>query len=279
MQTLRHDLRPAPGPDAPAIAAVVPFRPRGRMAPLVLLHIPKTSGSSCNRLLADLYGADNFIDHAEYRLPGILSGRTPPMRVDGISAHVPLCRWALYRGSDAYARVTVLRDPWARLVSHINWHARFLQGKPLPQGGTSGAVARVVGALARTDFESRESLLRFIEAVRQESRDFNAFDNMQVRMLMTGPPRITFRPEIGAGEVAMALANLRGFALVGFCEDQAAFRDKLWALLDVPVRPADPVRENVGSLRWLSPHNVLAREVLAPWVALDQQLYDAARRQ
>lgn len=277
MQTLRHVPQPEPGPDAPLSIPVAPFRPRGRMAPLVFLHIPKTSGSSCNRLLADLYGADNFIGHAEYRLPGILAGKVAPVRVDGLSAHVPLCRWSLYRGSDAYARVTVLRDPWARLVSHINWHGRFLAGKALPMGRTAGAVWRVVKALQGTDFDSRKSINAFMAAVRAESCDFNAFDNMQVRMLMTGPPRVTYRPAIGTAEVAMAVENLRGFALVGFCEDQAAFRARLMALLDRPAPEAGPVRENVGNLRLLSPDNALAREVLAPWVALDQQLYDAAR--
>lgn len=247
------------------------------MRPALFLHIPKTSGSSCNRLLREVYGAANFIDHAEYRLPAILSGRMPPLRVDGVSAHVPLCRWSLYRGSDAYARVTVLRDPWSRLVSHINWHARFLQGKPLPRGATAGALARVVAVLGQTDFDSRSDLLRLLRAVRQESRDFNAFDNLQVRMLMTGPPRVAYRPQIGAAEVAMALTNLRGFALVGFCEHQAMFRQRMLTLLGADAAGGAPVRENVGSLEILSPGNVLARQVLAPWVALDQALYEGAR--
>jgi len=278
MHTLRRDLCPAPGSDASPHTPIVPFRPRGQMSPLVFIHIPKTSGSSCNKLLADLFGPINFIGHAEYRLPAILSGRAAPVRVDGVSAHVPLCRWSLYKGSDAYARVTVLRDPWDRLVSHINWCARFLHGKPPPNGKTAGALTRVVGVLGQTDFDRRDSLRRLMTAVRQESQYFNAFDNMQVRMLMTGPPRVAYRREIGAAETAMALANLRGFALVGICEDQGAFRQRLLALLKVAAPPAEPLRENVGGLQILSPRNALAREVLAPWVALDQVLYDAARK-
>lgn len=75
----------------------------------------------------------------------------------------------------------------------------------------------------------------------------------------------------------MAVTSLRDFALVGFCEDQATFRDGFLSLLDVHACPAGQVRENMGSLRLLSQDNALAREVFAPWVALDQQVYDAAR--
>ena len=266
-----------PGQERRPAVRVAPFVPRGIMRPLVLLHIPKTSGSSCNRLFAEVYGPDNFIPHAEYRLPVILSRRGPPQQSDGLSAHVPLCRWSLYAGSAAYGRVTMLRDPWARLVSHINWVGRFLGGHPMPRGETAGALARVVAALGRTDFDDRDSLLAFMACVRQEAEGFNSFDNLQTRMLYPGHPRATYRAQIGEREVEMAVTSLRDFALVGFCEDQQRFRDRLLALLGLPARPADPVRENVGSLRLLSPDNALAREVFAPWVALDHQVYDAAR--
>lgn len=244
------------------------------MRAVLFLHIPKTSGSSCNRLMLQAYGADNFIGHAEYRLPAILSRRAAPIRVDGLSAHVPLCRWSLYRGADAYACITVLRDPWARLVSHINWYARFLDGRPMPVGCTASAVRRVVQALGQTDFDSRESLRCLMAQVAQERQEVSAFDNMQVRMLMTGPPGIAARRQIGGPELAMALANLRSFALVGFCEDQAGFRAGLRDLLGLTALPEEPVHENAGRVRLLSPDNALAREVLEPWVVLDQSLYE-----
>lgn len=264
-------------PAAPLpLQRMVPFAPQGRLRPLIFLHIPKTSGSSCNRLLADLYGDDNFIAHAEYRLPRLLSRRAPTQLADGLSAHMPLCRWSLYAGSAAYDRMTMLRDPWARLVSQINWIGRFLQGRPMPRGATADALSRVVSVLGRTDFDSRASMLSFIAAVREEADAFNSFDNLQTRMLYLGHPRATYRPQIGADEVAMAIASVREFALVGFCEDQPTFRDRLVRFLGVSAPSADPVRENVGSVRLLSQDNSLAREVLAPWVVLDQQLYDAA---
>lgn len=273
-QTLVAD----PGPALTPLPRVVPFVPRGLKRPLVFLHIPKTSGSSCNRLLADLYGADNFIAHAEYRLPRLLSRRAPSQVADGISAHVPLCRWSLYAGSGAYGRVTMLRDPWPRLVSHINWLARFLQGHRFPKGETSLTLRRVVEALGQTDFDSRDSLLRFMAVVRREVDGFNAFDNLQVRMTILGHPRATYRPVIGGAEVAQAIANISAFDLVGVCEDQDTFRDRLVTLVESAEAPAEPPRENVGKLRLLSVDNGLAREMFAPWVALDQQLYDAARQ-
>ena len=93
------------------------FDPKGPERPLFFLHIPKTAGSSNNVFLARLFGEDQFQAHIENLLPGLMAGEAPPLTQSCLSGHVPLWAWMLYRGSDAFDRVTLLRDPWARLVS------------------------------------------------------------------------------------------------------------------------------------------------------------------
>lgn len=269
--------QPAAAPAPPAAAPrPVPFAPRGRVAPLFFLHIPKTSGSSINAFLQGLYGEDNFLNHVEYRLPLVMRGEIPTMVLDGVSGHVPLCRWSLYRGSDAYARATVLRDPWARLVSHINWVNRYNIDKPLPPPDSPRAQAdHAVAAILRgADLSSATGLRAFRDAV-SAVPDFVAFDNLQVRLLLTGSVQAESRV-LRPGDVEIAAQNLAGFAVVGFCEDQARFQRDLRALLGLPGAPT-PIHENEGRAGLLSPANTLAREILGPWHALDQALYDGVR--
>lgn len=259
----------------PAAPRATPFTPKGDRPPLFFLHIPKTSGSSINAFLSSLYGAQNFIRHAEYRLPKLVSGGEPTLAVDAVSAHVPLCRWRLLPGTDAYARVTILRDPWARLVSHINWVDRFNHGEPLPGGVTAPAVARVVATMAETDFEDESSLLHLMQVVAEEPH-FTAFDNMQVRMLLTvGGPRATFRT-LQPTDAQEALQELAQFAVVGICEDQSRFQSALMDMLDIQA-VVTPLHENPGQKLAIQRDNAVARAVLAPWYALDQELYDGVR--
>ncbi len=251
------------------------FQPAGRLRPLFFLHIPKTSGSSINRLLAAHYGDRNMIAHAEYRLPHLMSGPEPTLRLDCVSGHVPLCRWDAMRGTSAYGRATILRDPWARLVSHVNWTNRFNHGKDLPPDGqTLPVLTRVVRLLAETDFTARADLRRLFDAVDAET-EFMAFDNMQVRMLVTGHPRANFRKP-GQAELENALRNLLACDVWGLCEDQPAFRARLAAHLGQRDPAGEEVRDNPGQRLGLTVDNDLAREIFAPWIALDQALYDRA---
>ncbi|MGQ0565922.1 MAG: hypothetical protein ACT4OK_12745 [Gemmobacter sp.] len=252
----------------------IPFVPRGDRTPLFFLHIPKTSGSSVNRLLADVYGSGNLIEHAEYTVPKLLDGSLPTMAVDCVSAHFPLCHWALYRETDAYARATILRDPWQRLVSHVNWTNRFNNGEPLPTSGRGAAATRaVVEVLARTDFQRRDHIQALFDVVQAEP-DFILFDNLQVRMLVTGNPQSSLQvPD--EGSLRNARSNLKQFAVWGICEDQAGFQQRLLNAVGSDVQPV-PIHENAGQPLALTPDNDIAREVFAPWIGLDQSLYDRA---
>lgn len=260
----------------PVPRSVTPFVPRGRVAPVFFLHIPKSSGSSVNTFLRTLYGPKNFIDHIEYRLPDLLNGKGAPCRMDGISGHVPLCRWSLYPGAGAYAWATVLRDPWARLVSHINWVHRFNidQALPPPNSARARANHAVAAILRSARFDTAEEVAQFHRAV-SAVPDFVGFDNLQVRLLLTASTRDEIR-RLVPEDARRAVANLSRFRIVGFCEDQAAFQR---AVLDHMGRqdPPQVIRENTGIAPLLQADNAVAREVLRPWYALDAQLVEAAR--
>lgn len=253
-----------------------PCLPRSRLPPLFFLHIPKSSGSSVNSFLRTLYGRGNFAEHVEHRLPALLSGEAPPLRVDGVSGHVPPCRWSLYPGAGRYAWMTVLRDPWERLVSHVNWVHRFNIDKTLPPPISTRARANhAVAAILRTaDFDSAPGLEAFFRAV-QAVPDFVGFDNLQERLLLTASTLDETRVLVPE-DARRAVANLARFRIVGFCEDQAAFQQAVLDHLGLRDTPR-AIRENTGVSPVLTADNTTARSVLAPWFALDARLVEAAR--
>ena len=274
---------PGPATDAATAAAAtdgdprrVPFAPQGARPPLFFVHIPKTSGSSVNRLLQQIYGPENTVTHAEYALPALLSGQEPTRQVDCVSGHVLLSVWLAYRDTSAYQLATVLRDPWARLVSHVNWLARMSDGADLPGGPSHASVAAAAAQIGQTDFSDRDSICRLVDVCNAQPM-LNAFDNLQTRMLLDrGGLNTLFRPMV-PGDAARAVANLGRFAVIGLCEDQPRLALDLASFAGVAVPPGK-VHENPAQARVLHVSNDLARQVMAPWVAMDQQVYDAAVR-
>ena len=251
------------------------FRPRAAMRPIFFLHIPKTAGSSNNAFLRHLYGAGNFQDHAENSLPGLSDGTQGPLRVDCVSGHIPLWAWHLYPGSEDYARVTLLRSPWDRVVSHINWVNMHNHGMRAPTHGKGAAdLRRMIGVVAETDFNNRRSLVMLLNQVRQ-LRYFSSFDNYQVRMLRQGAMD-AMEKTLRAADLDAAMDALSGFFHIGFAHEQAAFQQGLLAKLGVNAQPL-PRKTNVGRFKALHADNDLAREVLSPWFELDQALYGFAK--
>ena len=251
------------------------FVPTGQKTPLFFVHIPKTSGSSWNTSLAAAYGTNNFHEHGEHALPRLLDGRDPSIMADGVSGHIPVNNWRRYPGTKPYGLITVLRDPWARLVSHLNWIDRFNHGKTLDGHGAQGEkIAHVAGLIAQTDFENRASLKNLLDHTHDKGQ-FSAFDNLQVRMLFWGNGKPMDGSVTNATTTA-ALRGLRQFAGFGFCEDGDVFLNQVMASLGVAA-PAPLPHDNRGPLKRVRTDMHIARDVLNPWVVQDAVLYRRAR--
>ncbi|WP_147125223.1 hypothetical protein [Shimia ponticola] len=251
------------------------FSPQPGQSPLFFLHIPKTAGSSTNAFLRQVFGVQAVQDHVENLLPDLSARRLPPLTVPCVSGHVPLWAWTLYRGTDVFDRATMLRRPWDRLVSHVNWVARYANGRErLPPGAGGQALARVAELVVETDFEDVRSLRTFMNAVKRE-RHFSSFDNYQVRMLRSGRMD-AMEKRLEQADLSVAERELSGFACVGLCEDQAAFQRAVMARCGMADAPK-PVHRNPGQVRVLSRGNTLAREVFAPWLEYDMALYGFVR--
>jgi len=251
------------------------FDPRGDAPPLFFLHIPKTAGSSNNQFLRSLYGQSNFKDHIENDLPRLSAGQGPPLTQDCLSGHVPLWAWHLYQGSAPYRRVTLLRDPWHRLVSHVNWVNQFNLGMRLPKHGPgAGDLAQMVDLIAKTDFSKRSDLQRIFETANALPY-FSSFDNYQTRMLRIGAMDAMEKP-LTPKDLDIACDALTGFFHFGFCEDQPRFQAGLIAKLQLDTHPT-PITANAARHKVLSVKNDLARSIFAPWLEFDQALTGFAK--
>lgn len=253
--------------------ALPPFQPTGALPPLFFLHIPKTAGSALNAGLAQMFGADRCLFHAEAFIDAIARGERPPVQADCVTGHLPWAKWLAAGSVAAYAPVTVLRAPWDRLVSHLNWMDRFNHGidaatlPRLPRG-----YQAVVAVLAETDFDSRASLSGLLDVLRRGAGR-RLFDNLQVRMLAASATPET--AAVGAAHVDDARNVLAGFAAVGRADALDGLLAALAGRLDVaapglstdaPVNPARSHRVRVS--------NAVAREELAPFWELDARLLD-----
>ena len=254
---------------AAALGRIAPFRPAGRLPPIFVLAIPRCGAGSALRFLERIYGADGVIRQAEGRLDGIFRGREPAQASDCVAGSLPLVRWLHFAGVEAYARVTVLRNPWARMVSQIN-HLATMQPDEAAAGGAS--MAALVHEVRLADFTSKAGLERFFNRLRLID---GGFDNLQVRMLLSGTMSAMVK-HITPRDVDLAFQQLQRFAVVGFCEEQLELQRALAQFAGVKVA-VGAIFEGAGRNPVLSARNTLAREMLAPLYELDADLYARAR--
>lgn len=253
----------------------LPFRPLGRKPAIFFVHIPKTAGSSVNAALFEEYGRANYVDHIEHHLPRLMRGEAPVVECDFVAGHVAYCNWWRLPGGTAYDPVTVLRDPWRRLVSHINWVDSYTQRPNKPHEYEQlDKVLPVAKILQDTDFSDRASLTDMRERI-NAIEDQNPFENYQARMLI---PALKFvmTTKITARDVQTAIKALDKFAYFGFSEDMETTMAHLSKLIGADVTLSTP-RLNAAQTKRLSPENEIAKEVLAAWFDHDQTVYDAAR--
>jgi hypothetical protein len=249
----------------------IAFLPKGERPPLFFMHIPKTSGSSINSILKVIYGEDNFVEHIE-----ALNRRANRKRlnitkqVDCVTGHVYLGSWLRFAGADQYALATILRDPWKRLVSHINWMDRFNQGVDRKALRRLDPLARrAIRILAGTDFEDRRSIIRMRNRISRQDR-WSHFDNLQTRMFSNN----SIHDVLTQQSLKRAFDVMGQFVAIGICDNQAAFSARIsdFAKANVAVQR---VHANAAPTSpRLSTTNDIAQVALEPWIQFDTELYE-----
>lgn len=251
--------------------------PAGDGKPRVFfMHIAKTAGSYVNAMIAAAYEPDAVDVHIE-RYPM----RQNVQRISGrsfVSGHVYLNNWKRIDPHDEFLRVTVLRNPYNQLASHILW----LDHYNLPEFADecrrldpeTRQLVSWIGGLDLSDLGQLDDLLTKLPA-----KGIQYFDNCQSRYFIAGhedgpaidePISLKHRP---------LLARMAGeLDFIGLAEHmQDAVRvlsSSLGLKLDYQEEIANPAR-SARSINVSSPE---VRDILRKRIMLDLWIYEAARR-
>jgi hypothetical protein len=175
---------------------------------VLLMHIPKTAGTTLNDYLSAQFPKTRAVLHAE----NIILGKTEA-EIKGleskhfISAHLKLDTLQKYINLRRYFTITIFRDPTQQTLSHLAWVKRL--GAPdhhkelakLPDN-----IKRIVERINTLD------LVDFFDTLTREEK--NLFDNCQTRYLLP------FHGDVDLTESYMqaALLKLNTFDAIGLTE-------------------------------------------------------------
>lgn len=132
--------------------------PAGRYPQLFLLHNPKTAGSAIIDAVKNKLGEEYVATFIEMDMVRSLQGKSfTTHTADFASAHISLSNLMKTGIAENYKIITVLREGFDRLVSHMNWMDRFNHGIDKESyDKLSPGMKRLVQQLAKID-ENKES--------------------------------------------------------------------------------------------------------------------------
>ena len=238
---------------------------------MVLVHIPKTAGSSVNAFMEDCLGeracASHIEGYPEWRFDNLPNSIFENKAF--LSGHVYLFDLRNKLTLRNTLVTTVLREPIDQLISHIAWTRRLADSdkKELFYQHET-AIQNIATSLAQLDLGSPVHLKKWASELSGEAQSL--FDNCQVRYLTDSEPtgRVTQR------DLLEAIGNLQSFDLIGRSERLPAFLTKVAEKMRLECWSDSGlnVRENVTTTKYgLDPR---VREALEPLIQFDQLLYD-----
>ena len=243
---------------------------------LFFLHIPKTAGTSIVDTLREIFGEKNSLNYIE-GLTKIDQIKTADY--DFVSGHLfydEIQELGVFRDFDL---ITVLRNPYQRLASHLRYMDRYNQPEYEAQLRVlSPDLQDVVAALNQIDFTDALALDRFLMRLNPWSRI--AFDNSQVRFLVDDPGSThqSRFPILDDRALDLAIQRLAHFKWIGRSEDLSSVIGSI--AKERGVSPPDVRRSNVNDCRrTIDTNNRDIRRVLEPYVRLDRLLVESVVQQ
>jgi hypothetical protein len=153
---------------------------------LLFMHIAKAAGSTVNSFFASHYPNDQYAVHIEsnekwHSSPNDLK------KLRFMSGHIHL--YALKKKLDLedYYKVTVIREPYAQLFSHLSWIRRLSDsGEEQRFKQHDSYIQKFSSKLAKVDFTNPKLLKNVMGSL--EDLEMRLVDNCQVRYFTWVPP-------------------------------------------------------------------------------------------
>ena len=242
------------------------------MEKILYVHIPKAGGSAVNAYFAERLGDRHCFAHAENRLSDTDADHSKVDRSRFVSAHLIYPRLRRHFADQNRFVMTVLRSPMEQITSHLAWMRYQTDARQKrAYGALPDFLKQLAQRMAGIDLGNPVALEKFLGEL--EPRELTFFDNCQTRYLVpyiNGPA--------GPGMLARARRNLQALDFVGISEQMQEVFDFLsWRFRLAPARGEErvnPTQQRYG----LDPADPALRAVLQPYIALDVELYEEARR-
>jgi hypothetical protein len=239
---------------------------------LIFMHIAKAAGSTVNAFFASHYARGRYLVHIESEK----AWREAPKSLrefDFLSGHVSLPSLKRRLGIENFRLVTVVREPYAQLISHLAWVRRLSDaGEEYRFHRHPEYVQAFSRKLAGHDLANPGELKTLIRSLNDLERQL--VDNCQVRYFT----RVEAGFSVSEGDLRQARVAVREFDRIGTAEDLDAFMAGVAADMGWPA-PRPVKRENVTrDFYGLERAGMRVRAALKPLVRYDLQLYELVRR-
>jgi len=238
---------------------------------LLFMHIAKAAGSTVNSYFAGHFSPSRTLVHIESE-PEWRGHKSKLERYDFLSGHVglqALKRWLEIR---SYRLVTVVRDPYAQLFSHLAWIRRLSdEGEEIRLARHPELIREFSTKLKDCDFTRAADLKRLISGLGDLERQL--IDNCQTRYFAGCQG-----DWVAETDLKSAIEATRQFDHIGLAENLGDFLSRVAADMGWP-EPQVEQRENVTRHFYgLEEAGMRVRRALKPLVRYDMQLYDYIRR-
>lgn len=238
---------------------------------LFFLHIPKTAGTSLVGSIQSYFSTATPLDYNFLDLEARLD------QSEFVWGHVSLDAFRMLSNSDRFRTAVVIRDPFARLASHLQFTDRYNEPRfaedmeELPE-----PVRATVRDIAKVDFEDAGAIAAFLACPSPWGQA--AFDNCQVRFLTDTPRPPDYLPRRRISEVQTreAVRRLETFDFLAVTEDISHVAAKISAAYGGSFTPAPSL--NVGNygrrVNWRDPS---IRRAMSPFLQGDVAVYRRAK--
>lgn len=235
---------------------------------IFFLHIPKAAGSSVNKMLSKGFDESRVAFHVEKER----STKYTNLKIselDMFSGHVMLSEVKRLFPIDDFLRVTVVRDPFLQLISHINWIKHISEDQESAFFYNHPELVREFSLKLRAlNFDNLSEVESFFHNLPDIGK--NSFNNCQTRYLYDGKvPRIILE-----SDAQIAIKGLAFFDVVGTVEKIDEFVKQVYTRMNWDF-PVNIVNANALNNRYnLDVNSPQLKEILLPLYSADKIVYD-----
>jgi hypothetical protein len=234
---------------------------------IFFMHIPKTAGSSLNKMLASNFIKRNTQLHIETDRKNNYKN-VDLTNLKMVSGHIHLYDIIKNFNLNNFLRITVLRNPYEQLISHINW-LRFVGSKPNGKffKAHSEPIREVALKTKEINFTNTTEVERFITQMPPIGN--RLFNNCQTRFLLNKK-----KPTIDKGSAQEAIKTLHYFDLIGTVENLDTFMEKIQEKM-YWEKDKKIIKSNALNNKYkLDKNSGKLKNILKPLFQEDQIIYD-----